>query len=70
MASFGVVLLTCDDEGVRDGRLGQHALHVAAKELQGLAAATVRVHQDHDPAGPPHLGVRDTWHGREGDKGS
>lgn len=55
------MLLTCDDEGVRDGRLGQHALHVAAEELQSLSAPAVGVHQDHDPAWPPHLGVRDAW---------
>lgn len=53
--------LTCDDQGVRDGRLGQHALYVATEELQGLAAAAVRIHQYHDPAGPPHLGVRGAW---------
>lgn len=56
--SFGP--LTCDDERVRHGGLGEHPLYGAAKELQSLAAAAVRVHQDHDPAGPTHLAVHHT----------
>lgn len=52
--------LTCDDERVGHGGLGQHPLDVSAEELEGLAAAAVRVHQDHDPAGPTHLAVRHT----------
>lgn len=53
--------LTCGDESVRDGGLGQHALHMAGEKLKGLATAAVRVHQDHDSARTAHLGVHHTW---------
>lgn len=52
--------LTCDDERVRHGGLGEHPLHVAAEELESLAAAAVGVDQDHHPAGPTHLAVHHT----------
>lgn len=52
--------LTCDDELVGHGGLGEHPLNVAAEELESLAAAAVGVHQDHDPAGPTHLAVHHT----------
>lgn len=52
--------LTCDDELVGHGGLGEHPLNVAAEELESLAAAAVRVQQDHGPAGPTHLAVHHT----------
>lgn len=60
--------LTCDDQRVGDGGLAEHALHVAGEELESLAASALRVHQDHDPAGPTHLHVHGTWDGQRGER--
>lgn len=55
------MLLTCDEERVGNSGLSEHALYVARKELESLAATAVRVHQNHDSAGPTHLRIQHTW---------
>lgn len=52
---------TCDDECIGNSGLSEHALYVAGKELESLAATAVRVHQYHDSARPPHLCIHSTW---------
>lgn len=62
------MLLTCDDQRVGDGSLSEHALHVAGEELESLPTSALRVHQDHDSAGPTHLHVHSAWDGQRGER--
>lgn len=54
------MLLTCYDKCVGYSGLSEHGLYGASKELESLAAPTVRIHQYHHSARPTHLHIRNT----------